>query len=415
MKGTKGSTRVLNSQVKSVLDLEIEEDILYRPKTKETQSIYEELLAIIHRYIPDQSQITKKGVLDVILAVLKSDDLKDKEREKEAERMLGCKISQDDFQRMFQLSRDLVDYGASIDERKDTAAQQEFDMPIEFGGDEDGNSQESDIEEEYSDAEEKFPEDEDQQKPGVSMTGDKKEAARDANKSKSDNKLDVGVIDGYWLQSLIRKYFDDTQVLEMESQILNILKLDDRRQVENKLVGLLKHQLFDVIKLLIENRYEIYYLTRLGQAQSEDEKEYIRNEMSQNPEGQRVLSALERSMSKKDDKLQAFIKEIREGEVENAEKITDEIFHHTSKKVLDLEELKFNAGSHLMSNNKIKLPEGSFRTAKKGYDEVYIPPAIYKPKENEKEISIHEIPDWMHPAFQMVRDGSDYLHNRKIQ
>ena len=36
-------------------------------------------------------------------------------------------------------------------------------------------------------------------------------------------------------------------------------------------------------------------------------------------------------------------------------------------KNLDLEDLSFSQGSHLMSNKKCHLPEGSFRKQKKGY------------------------------------------------
>ena len=40
------------------------------------------------------------------------------------------------------------------------------------------------------------------------------------------------------------------------------------------------------------------------------------------------------------------------------------------KTVLDLESLAFEDGGHLMANKKCQLPPGSFRTQKKGYEEV---------------------------------------------
>jgi hypothetical protein len=44
--------------------------------------------------------------------------------------------------------------------------------------------------------------------------------------------------------------------------------------------------------------------------------------------------------------------------------------HRAPKAMLDLENLAFDQGAHLMSNKKCELPKGSYRAQKKGYDEV---------------------------------------------
>lgn len=53
-----------------------------------------------------------------------------------------------------------------------------------------------------------------------------------------------------------------------------------------------------------------------------------------------------------------------------------------------------------MSNKHCKLPEGSFRKQKKGYEEIFVPglkpPAF---QQNEKLIPIPELPKWAQPAF----------------
>ena len=49
-----------------------------------------------------------------------------------------------------------------------------------------------------------------------------------------------------------------------------------------------------------------------------------------------------------------------------------------NKKLLDLEDLTFKDGSHLMANKKCQLPDGSFRKQRKGYEEVHVP--ALKPK-----------------------------------
>lgn len=49
------------------------------------------------------------------------------------------------------------------------------------------------------------------------------------------------------------------------------------------------------------------------------------------------------------------------------------------RNVLDLEELAFKDGSHVMANKKCQLPDGSFRKQRKGYEEVHVPALKSKP------------------------------------
>ena len=70
------------------------------------------------------------------------------------------------------------------------------------------------------------------------------------------------------------------------------------------------------------------------------------------------------------------------------------------RKMLELDALAFAQGSHFMSNKRCELPAGSYRSAKKGYEEVHIP--ALKPKafaDDEKLRPIEELPSWAHPAF----------------
>ena len=57
-----------------------------------------------------------------------------------------------------------------------------------------------------------------------------------------------------------------------------------------------------------------------------------------------------------------------------------------------------------MANAKCELPEGSFRTQKKGYEEVHVPAMKAPPfAENEKLRPIEEIPEWARPAFKGMK------------
>jgi pre-mRNA-splicing helicase BRR2 len=74
------------------------------------------------------------------------------------------------------------------------------------------------------------------------------------------------------------------------------------------------------------------------------------------------------------------------------------------RKMLELDALAFAAGSHLMSNKRCELPPGSYRSAKKGYEEVHIP--ALKPKafaDGEVLRPIEELPKWAQPAFSGMK------------
>lgn len=56
-----------------------------------------------------------------------------------------------------------------------------------------------------------------------------------------------------------------------------------------------------------------------------------------------------------------------------------------------------------MSNKQCRLPNGSYRKQKKGYEEVFVPglvpPAF---QTGERLVAIPELPEWARPAFKGI-------------
>ncbi len=63
--------------------------VLYRPKTPETRKTYEYILHCIQEALGDQSREILCGAADEVLASLKNSKLRDKERRKEVESLIG--------------------------------------------------------------------------------------------------------------------------------------------------------------------------------------------------------------------------------------------------------------------------------------------------------------------------------------
>lgn len=70
--------------------------MLYKPKTKETRLIYEQILALIQRHMGDLSTEDLKSATDEVLAVLKSDNYNDSQRKQDIEGIID-KLTDENF------------------------------------------------------------------------------------------------------------------------------------------------------------------------------------------------------------------------------------------------------------------------------------------------------------------------------
>jgi pre-mRNA-splicing helicase BRR2 len=82
--------------------------------------------------------------------------------------------------------------------------------------------------------------------------------------------------------------------------------------------------------------------------------------------------------------------------------LKNEEYVKLQKQVLNLTNLTFEKGAHVMSNEKCDLPKGSTKRSEKGYEEVFIPaPTLVVPKIPLKKIS--EMPEWAQPVFFSIK------------
>lgn len=102
-------------------------------------------------------------------------------------------------------------------------------------------------------------------------------------------------IDAYWLQREIAKsksMDDHPQSMKLGDDVLEILKLSDAIEIENKLVGLLGFDQFDFVKRIMKNRIAMFFCTRLKRAQNDAERVAIESEMQAIPQTRAILESL---------------------------------------------------------------------------------------------------------------------------
>jgi pre-mRNA-splicing helicase BRR2 len=97
--------------------------IIYRPKTQETRQTYEILLSFIQEAIGDQPRDILCGAADEVLAVLKNEKLKEKEKKRETEQLLGS-LAEERFALLVNLGKKITDFG---NDEKNTSGDENID------------------------------------------------------------------------------------------------------------------------------------------------------------------------------------------------------------------------------------------------------------------------------------------------
>ena len=146
----------------------------------------------------------------------------------------------------------------------------------------------------------------------------------------------------------------------------------------------------DLISLLLNNRQKIVYTLRWRQAQ-EAEKEALEREILNDAtiNGAALLRALEGNYTKSAKDVLARAGHNRpkaQPEKEEEAQLLEEERRGLSMEAtvpkprahINLADLEFAAGNHLMSKKTFKLPEGTHKILKPGWEEVHVPAAANK-------------------------------------
>jgi pre-mRNA-splicing helicase BRR2 len=420
MKDTKGIFFGSSKSISILSETEDLDSINYRPKTKDSRMAYEEILSFVQATLGDQPQDILRGAADEILSLLKDDRLKDPERQKEIEKILP-KLGVDKFSNLVKMGKRINDFHLGDDHENELEAKMDEEMGVAVVFDDEEDGIPHDVDEEN--------ESEDEDEGGVEAQGSgqlKGEEDKDNFDVDDDSNLSVFDIDAHWLQRQLSKFYSDANISsKLAEETLAALQIPDDRACENKLVVLLDFDKFNFIKLLLKNRYKVYYCTRLKQAQSESEQRLIEEEMENDKlhDGHLILQQLNQKGSAeswaRDRMGEIATKARREAralnrgvdDAANAE-ATDTSLRQASssmlkssgsEKLLDLDSLQFNQGGHLMTNKRCELPEKSWRAQKKGYEEVHVPAIRPIIPSGEKLTEISELPEWARPAFGDLR------------
>ncbi|ORX48547.1 Sec63-domain-containing protein [Hesseltinella vesiculosa] len=410
------------------------EGLNYRPRTKETREAYEHILSFVYDHLGDQARDVIRSAADDVLETLKTDAMKDFDKKREIESVIGP-IESERFAQLVNLSKKITDYsndGSAMDVDGKDEMDDELGVAVVFDDEED----EEDQDDQYEVREEDEEEDEDQDAPMAPAeeqpageeedlsTDDeegfktvlpgqrkKKKTAGASAKSQSPDEVAPHDIDAFWLQRHIASHYSDPHEAQDKTiKAFDILGAEgiNIRDCENELMGLFDYDKFDLVRILIKNRDAIYWCTKLARA-TDDERAGLEADMQQRGLGWvlRDLHGDRTDANKEANNAGATAMDVdsqpsgrSRGQVPTTATITPGTTL-TPRRVVDLEDLAFEQGAHLMSNKKVRLPDGSFKRSKKGYEEIHVPAPKPQPfATGEKLVPIESMPEWTHEAFR---------------
>lgn len=374
--------------------------IVYRPKTQDTRQTYEVLLSFIQEALGDQPRDILCGAADEILAVLKNDKLKDRDRKREIDGLLGA-VTDERFALLVNLGKKITDFGSetttSLTNINEEQIDEQYGINVQFE-----ESEDESVEDDYGEVRDDGDQDEgeDAKIDGIIHSDAKLGALEGDKKEKSLHPLDI---DAYWLQRRLRDYFQDPLVSQAKAdEVLSILKdSSDDRDCENQMVLLLGYDCFDFIKVLKKNRQMILFCTLLAKAQSETERQKLREQMKNDSALLKILRQLDTGKGDENDDNEEKSKvKKRKTDSDDDEEMDGSNKIEGARKILELEDLTFTQGSHFMASKKCQLPDGSFRKQRKGYEEVHVPALKPKPfDDDEKLLPIEKLPKYVQPVF----------------
>ncbi len=436
------------------------EGIRYRPRTPATRATYDLILTTVADNLGDVPHDVVRSAADAVLETLKDENMKDFDKKKEIDDLLGAVMESKKFNELVNLGKKITDYdaedvdeamdgvgaaeggGAELDERQGVAVV--FDESDE---DDDGVERNYEIRDEEDTSDEEL--DDSEERPGADdaataaerelAEGDaeggeemiidsRAESGQEPSKKRLKNTVATHDIDAYWLQRQIGRIYTDAHIQQTKTkeclEILSGVTTDQEqkplREIENDLMELFDYEHHELVGMLISNRDKVVWVTRWRRA-AEDAQARVMIEQDMTAEGHRAI--LEELRNREDAeadatgpqskklKLDLMDLDIPSGKDDGNGTATQKardgalVGGLQPRRLINLDNLVFDQGNHLMTNPNVKLPQGSTKRTFKGYEEIHVPAPKAKHDPNEpKNMQSTELPDWARSGFGAAKE-----------
>lgn len=367
-----GRSTLLNSDL---------ENLNYYPSSHATAEVYEEITSLVSRLLGgDIAHSTVLSATDLVLTILREDTETDRSKQKNIAETLDIKIGNDDYSKILRLANDLTDY-----DTKDDGDEQ---GGVALAIDEDEEAQNDDDDEESSDDDFAGPRLDDFIQEDNNGNADiTEDVIKTDTHITSVSKISVSDVDPSFLTRKIAESLPKLDAISLQSlstEVFELMESDLKDyQFEQRLLTIVDTP--ELLQFLIKNRTVIVWGSRLSRANEDD-----RAEIYSQLESQGLKHILEQDNN--DENEEGPLKRRKTTDGQHME---DQV---RRPKIVNLDDLKFDQGSHLMTTTKVNLPPNSFKRVKPKYEEIHIP-APAPPSEEAKLVPISALPSWARLAF----------------
>lgn len=386
----------------------------YYPKNDENTEVYEEILQWVTEQVgSDMPHDVIMGTADVLISSFKenedeADGLVAKKKE-EIEEELQLKTDSAKFEELVKLVKKITDYG---DESNDvngrvitTASDDDIDDEHE-GVVEESNllAEEEDAEEITDDGGEFFNETETTGVPEDSLFQpllQKEEETVFTGSSATDvQELAIYDVDEFFIRRKLTQFIENAdagKVQMISDKVSSELEkfLENPKALEESLRSIFNFENLQLAEYIVKNRLVLLWGIRLAKT-SEEDRPRLLQEMSER--GLTHLAEQYKIRSRFPKKRTAH-KALSDESLDRSQEKKFKVKEQASlPQLIDLEALKFEQGSKLMTVTKVALPDGSYKKVNPHYEEIHIPPPK-KPEVTYDLIPISSLPDWAQEAF----------------
>jgi len=224
-------------------------------------------------------------------------------------------------------------------------------------------------------------------------------ASRDTKVKSEKDIVSPHSIEGFWVQRQISEVYPDpvTAADKAASVLSSILGSESSvRDRENQLIEFFDYESFHITAKFLKNRDVIVWCTKLMRSDA-DERVNVEVAMREKGLGWILRELAGDRQAKSSNNVDGMDVDKPAVVPKTATLVPGSTLQ--PKRTVDLESMAFSQGGHLMSNKKCKLPDGSFKRAKKGYEEIHIPAPKQKPVTDGELVPIASLPKWAQEAF----------------
>ncbi|KAJ5114538.1 hypothetical protein NUU61_000297 [Penicillium alfredii] len=405
------------------------EGLKYRPRTPATRVTYDLILTITGSHLGDVPHEVVRSAADAVLELLKDEEMKDFDKKKEIDDLLGSSMNPKEFNELVNLGKKITDYDAQDEEEEIEDGMKEADAELDerqgvavVFDDEDEDEErmgtvdevrdEDDLTDDEEPDEQAQPETEEAE--GEEMVIDGGLDRDGVTQHKAGLNVPAREIDAYWLQRQIGALYTDAHIQhEKARNALEILGQSEDgaerplRDVENDLMELFDYDHPDLVAKLVTNRDKVVWVTRWRRvAEDADARNLVESEMVE--AGHRAVLDELRGKTVRDEqaarpekkiKLDLMDVDVPSAPAEEKPAEGGLVGGLQPQRLINLENLVFHQGNHLMTNPNVKLPQGSTKRTFKGYEEIHVPPPKAKRDPGEKNIPTTELPEWARVGF----------------